>query len=74
MSAFRVNVTARNPKHEELASPLWRPSSTPVSSRGKVVLTAGAVHSEHRKLRTIMAKGTNEAGQATKTVTVYDRQ
>jgi hypothetical protein len=41
---------------------------------GKVVLTSSGVYSKDGKLRTLTSKGTNEKGQPTNTVGVYDRQ
>jgi hypothetical protein len=41
---------------------------------GKVVLTTRTVYSNDGKLRTITSKGTNQSGQATNNVTVYEKQ
>jgi hypothetical protein len=41
---------------------------------GKIVQTSRAVVSKDGRLRTVTSTGTNQSGQATSTVTVYDKQ
>ena len=45
-----------------------------LKNAGKVVTTTRTVYSKDGKLKTITAQGTDEAGKATNTVAVYDRQ
>ena len=49
-------------------------TTSTLKKAGKVVLTTRTVYSTDGKLRTITSKGTNESGQPTNNVTVYDRQ
>ena len=49
-------------------------TTSTLKKAGKVVLTTRTVYSTDGKLRTITYKGTNESGQPTNNVAVYDRQ
>ena len=49
-------------------------TTSTLKKAGKVVLTTRTVYSTDGKQRTITSKGTNESGQPTNNVTVYDRQ